>query len=165
MALRHHTAIKSEYAIVTAMSRSIPYLPELEAGIRVAWTLPRQTDEVRIPLLEMCRESSPYLARNPSFARLLDQVPGFAQDLSKTLLGFQSVSLPTVQLGRMDGRCIVCKASIIKNFNQAGQNAGTGPGNADARKAMLLPVGSLAICSRPQRLVCSVKCFQHALSS
>lgn len=175
--LRYHAIMKPKDYRVAAMSKRVPYLTDLEDGIRAAWMLDRNTDATRIPLLDLCRDTSPYLAGNPSFAELLDDVPEFASDLAKTLLGFRSPSLPRVQKDPVCGRCIVCKIWVVKSSGEAGRNTGSGAeagSNADAgdsedkgsdaSEVMLFPASSFAFGSRQQRYVCSQKCLQQCTS-
>lgn len=182
--LRFRALMKPKDFTVGNMSKPIPYLSDLEQGIRAAWTLDRNTDATRLPLLDLCRDISPHLARHPSFARLLEEVPAFAADFAKTLLGFPGPGLPRVQKDTVYGQCVVCKLGVVDSSDEAGSssntNSGTGTGaetagsNADTGEAgdntrdgsevMLFPASSSAIGSRQQVYICSQKCLKKCSS-
>ncbi|KAJ4391664.1 hypothetical protein N0V93_005283 [Gnomoniopsis smithogilvyi] len=74
-------------SIPEAMPQDIQFLPDLVTGIRAAWSLDRNTGPIRRELIRLCWDLSQCLGAEPSLVKLLDDIPSFAQDLVKALLG------------------------------------------------------------------------------
>lgn len=74
------------------MLKGVPFAPEIEGAIRVAWDPEKAPGPYRRLLLSLCQALAPYLRDCPGIIELLDEIPGFASEFSKTVLGCGTVS-------------------------------------------------------------------------
>lgn len=69
------------------MLMSVPFVPEMAGAIRVAWDPEKAPGPPRRLLLCLCKSLAPYLRDYPEFIALFDEIPEFASDFSKGVLG------------------------------------------------------------------------------
>lgn len=87
----------------------------LEAGIRAAWRPDRVAGPARQQLMTVCGGLYPYLRDQPSFIRLLDELPEFTAHFAKGLLGCPGTQQSLEQLSK--ARCRKC-SSVVFDVNR-----------------------------------------------
>lgn len=134
---------------ISSMYSEISFLYDLEAGIRTAWRADRITGPTRVELMTMATVLHPYLRYQPSFISLLDELPEFATDFVKALLGCPGVQHPTGREPRL--RCRVCSKII---FDQE-----WGEDKEVAEGACAIITRSLDIYAERRSIFCSDDCY------
>lgn len=99
-ALRHleqHRSVLTEEAghICEFLEKGVPYIHELEAGIRAAWKPGRFFEPVQRQLVQLCCTLTKYFHHHESFADLLNEVSDFNADFTRALLGYTNSKTPT----------------------------------------------------------------------
>lgn len=94
---------------VADMLKGVPIVPEMEGAIRAAWDPEKTPGPHRKLLLCLCQALSPYLSDYSGFMALFDDIPEFASEFSKTVLGYGAVSSQPSQSFR---KCQFCEAII-----------------------------------------------------
>lgn len=102
------------------MLKRIDFLPDLEAGIRAAWRHDRAVSPVRLDLISLGVGISPFAKDHGSFISLLDEVPGFAVQYVKALLGCPEMQRVESH-GTLATNCQRCQNQI---FDYDGSNIG-----------------------------------------
>lgn len=105
-----HTAI---------MANRMPFLPDLEDGIRAAWEPKRAAGRPRLYLLILALSVSCYLKSSPSFISLLEEEPGFTSEFTKLLIGNgEATTLITTR--RSPRTCMTCRQTIFLTGSRSG---------------------------------------------
>lgn len=153
--------------MVSAMAKDIPYLPDLEAGIRASWSLDWATGHTYRHLLEICLKTSPYLCDHPSFVELIQDVPQFAQDFAQALLGCSGSDLPFPPRPGLRDRCSEpsCKNVVERPFFHGKDLLPQNVRDLGYEFLFLIPTMSLAFGEVPHEVSCSVKCFREHMRS
>lgn len=124
------------------MLARIPFLPELEAGIRAAWRHDRVDNPVQQDLISVCVGIFPFVRQHDSFINLLDEIHGFASKYSKALVGCVGVqSIESHPLGK--DKCYTCGEIIFDEYYARGPT-------------------SLRLGGRFHDLICSLDCYIEA---
>lgn len=109
----------NESGHVAVMADRIPFLSDLESGIRTAWNSEKAAGQTRSFLIYLAGALSCYLKAHPSFMTLLDELPGFASEFSKFLIGIGEPTKFTI-----DRRCLrvcqVCRKEIYLTHARPG---------------------------------------------
>lgn len=74
------------------MLKGVPFAPEIEGAIRVAWDPEKAPGPHRRLLLSVCQALAPYLRDYPGIIALFDEIPEFASEFSKAVLGCGAIS-------------------------------------------------------------------------
>lgn len=101
----------NESGHVAIMANRIPFLPDLEIGIRAAWKPEKAAGEPRSYLLLLAVSVSCYLRSYSSFISLLDEIPEFATAFSKLLIG-SGEATKLMPVRRTQRACIACGKEI-----------------------------------------------------
>ncbi|KAJ0117326.1 hypothetical protein J7T55_003739 [Diaporthe amygdali] len=72
---------------VSTMLKEIKFLPDLEAGIRAAWSSERVAGPMRQDIMSLCVGIHPFIKDHASFIELLDEMSDFSTQYLKALLG------------------------------------------------------------------------------
>lgn len=101
----------NESGHVAIMANRIPFLRDLEIGIRAAWEPAKAAGEPRSYLLQLALSVSCYLRSYPSFISLLDEIPEFATAFSKLLIG-SGEAAKLMPVRRTRRACVACAKEI-----------------------------------------------------
>lgn len=101
----------NESGHVAIMANRIPFLPDLEIGIRAAWEPQKAAGLPRIYLLLLALSVSCYLRSYPSFTSLLGEVPEFATAFSKLMIG-SGEAAKLMPVRRTRRTCMACHKEI-----------------------------------------------------
>lgn len=134
---------------ISATINEIYFLFDLEAGIRAAWRADRVAGPARKQLLTVCCGLHPVLQNQKSFVSLLEELPDFAIDFLKALLGCAGVQAGSSEFhGHV---CYHCKSSVL------------GPEQGDGKQfhkdAFLWTPFSVSIYSGNRIFYCSKECY------
>lgn len=135
----------AEAGHVGDMLEGVPFVPEMARAIQAAWDPEKASGPHRRLLLSLCQALAPYLRNHPEFIALFDEIPEFASDFSKVVLG-----CGTSQRYRSSTKCHSCQDSISTK-------------DADLRKMVTIyhPIGTLAgLNSSFERWYCSIGCYE-----
>lgn len=80
---------------VANMMRGLPFVSEMEGAIRAAWDPEKASGPQRALLLSLCQAAAPYLRNYPKMIALFDEIPQFASEFIKTVLGCGVTLLPS----------------------------------------------------------------------
>lgn len=97
----------------SAMLKEIPFLPDLEAGIRAAWRHDRVASPLRGRLMTACVFIHPFVGDHASFISLLDEIPEFTAQYVKALLGCRDEQRPVPPVFHGQIQCYVCGKTIF----------------------------------------------------
>lgn len=100
-----------ESSHVAIMADRVPFIPDLESGIRAAWEPEKAAGRPRLYLLALTFSVSAYLKCCPSFMSLLDEVPGFTMEFIKLLIG-SGEAAKFIPVRRSPRVCMVCRKEI-----------------------------------------------------
>lgn len=135
----------AEAAHIGDMLKGVPFVPEVTRAIQAAWDPEKASGPHRRLLLSLCQALTPYLRNYPEFIALFDEVPEFASDFSKVVLGCGSS-----QPYRSSAKCHSCQDSISTKDFDLGQ-----------RVTIYHPIGTLAgRNSSFERWYCSIGCCE-----
>lgn len=94
-----------EASHVRTILEGIPFMDDLEAAIRRAWT-PGYTDgPFREPLVMLFFGLQPYLHKHDSSSKLLEELPQFSVDLAKAGISFYEVE-------KIFNPCLTCDGRV-----------------------------------------------------
>lgn len=93
---------------VARMMAGVPFVSDMEGAIRAAWDPEKASGSQRQLLLSLCQAVAPYLRDCPRIIALFDDIPGFASDFSKAVLGCEATFLWPPQ----SRACQVCRRGI-----------------------------------------------------
>lgn len=141
--IKRYTA---EAGHVADMLKIVPFAPEMVGAIRAAWDPEKASGPHRRLLLSLCQALAPYLHTYPEFIALFDEIPEFASEFSKAVLG--------CGVSRRSGsstRCDSCKNSISTT------NTGL-----REEKPIYCPIRTLMGLNRSfERWFCSIDCYKN----
>lgn len=131
------------------MLNLVPFVSELEDAIRAAWDLEKAPGPHRRLLLSLCQALGPYLHGYSGILALFDEIPEFAAEFSKAVLGCGA----TFSRGtRSRTKCYGC-----------GDNISTKVADLRADEAIFHPVGHIAALNDSQEnWYCCVCCCEGA---
>lgn len=101
------------------MLKDIPFLRELEAGIRAAWRHDRAASPVRDDLMILCISIHPYVNDHASFINLFDEIPEFTARFAKALVGWPSEHSIASRIPHGKVQCYMCGKTIFDKGVQA----------------------------------------------
>lgn len=137
---------------IEATINEISFLPDLEAGIRAAWRPDRVAGPVREQLMSVCSGLHPVLRNQTSFMRLLEEIPEFATDFLKALLGCAGLQRDLDGPPRL--KCRQCKSAVLETTQ--------GEDKKFIKGALIWTPLSLHIYSEPRSLYCSRECYNKS---
>lgn len=150
---------------VSAMVKGIPFLDDLEAGIRAAWHLDRMTEPTKASLMQLCCRLSPYLWKHQSFINLLDEAPDFAVDLAKALLGCTRVGpCSSSEEAGLVGRCHRKGCSKLIRKILPGDQDDASLGAVEFEGIHYITRTSMALNASQGALYCSSECLKTTRS-
>lgn len=135
----------AEAGHVGDMLKSVPFVPEMTGAIRAAWDPDKASGPHRRLLLFLCQALAPYLRDYPGFIALFDELPEFASEFSKTVLGFGAS-----KRSRSSTSCHNCEESISTK-------------DADLRDEVTIhhSIGALtALDGSLEKWYCSKQCYE-----
>lgn len=91
------------------MLKVVPFVPEMVGAVRAAWDPEKASGPNRRLLLHLCQALAPYLRSYPRFIALFDEIPEFASEFSKAVLGCGAISSNRPNLRF---RCDTCGCNI-----------------------------------------------------
>lgn len=135
---------------VNATINEISFLPDLEAGIRAAWSTDRISGVVRRPLMTVCTGLAPVIRDKKSFMNLLREIPKFSGDFLDAILGCDGL-----QIGHQDATQTVCsKCGLAVLTSEQGE------GKKFIDGAFVWTPRSVHIHSGHRRFYCSETCYK-----
>lgn len=138
---------------IRATINEISFLPDIEAGIRAAWKGDRVAGPVRRPLMTVCSGLHPVLRDQKSFINLIGEIPEFATDFLKALLGCDGMQMSHAEDTRLV--CCRCDSTILVPDH--------GEGKRFVKGALIWTPISLNIHTKSRRLFCSKKCYNSGV--
>ena len=131
------------------MLKLVPFVGELEGAIRVAWDPEKAPGPHRRLLVSLCQALGPYLRGYPVILALFDEIPEFASEFSKAVLGCGATSSQGPQ---PFADCQFCEGIIPTK-------------KADLREKEVIyhPIGNLAaLNSSLGAWSCCISCYKNA---
>lgn len=136
----------AEAGHVGDMLEGVPFVPEMARAIQAAWDPEKAPGPHRRLLLSLCQALALYLRHYPEFIALFDEIPEFASDFSKVVLG-----CGTSQRYRSSTKCHSCQYSIS-----------TRDAVLRERATICHPIGTLAgLNSSFESWYCSIRCHEE----
>ncbi|KAG6360898.1 hypothetical protein INS49_011966 [Diaporthe citri] len=134
---------------ISVTINKISFLPDIEAGIRAAWRADRVAGPARKQLLTVCCGLHPVLGDQESFISLLEEVPEFATEFLKALLGYPGMQAGSSAL--LKPVCHQCKSPVL--------DPKQGDGKKFLQGTFISTPFSVSIYSGGCAFYCSKKCY------
>lgn len=101
--------------VATVLIDGVPFMDELEAAIRLAWSARYHDSAVRKPLVALFKTVQAFLHKNPSCVKLLEEVPDFSVDFAKATLGLDGdewYHITNSRDGHLNDYCEFCQNDV-----------------------------------------------------
>lgn len=129
---------------VPHMLKGVPFMAEITGAIRVAWDPEKAPGPHRRLLLSLCQALAPYLRDYPECLALFDEIPEFASEFSKAVLGCGAIS------SRRSQSRTECKS--------CGEGISTKDADLRESETIYHSTGNLKVLSE---IYCSVDCYEE----